>query len=136
MSETTLPDDKATRVLLVDDDRDLLEILTHYLERRFETRSVASGQQALELLGTWIPHVLVTDIRMPDMNGFMLLQEIQKRALGIRTIALSANVDPHDHRTTELVRRYAHKALGKPVEPEKLIQAIHEVLQDDPHMPR
>jgi CheY-like chemotaxis protein len=136
MSVATLPVDKAIRVLLVDDDRDLLEILSQYLERWFDVRSVSSGQQALELLDSWIPHVLVTDIRMPDMNGFMLLQEVQKRQLGIRTIALSANVDPHDTRTTDLVSRYANRALGKPVEPERLIQVIHEVLQDDPHLPR
>lgn len=124
--------ESSIRVLVVDDDVDVLDVLRLYLGKIFDVRAVATGREALEIARDWPPHTLVTDIRMPDMNGFMLLQEMGRLVPGIHRIAFSANYDPGDARSIELVERYAERALSKPVQPEALVKVIRELSSSEP----
>jgi PAS domain S-box-containing protein len=83
------------RVLLVDDDASTLEMLTAVLNHGgAEVRNCSSAAQALELLQEWKPDILLSDIAMPDKNGYWLIAQVREleKARGgrIPAVALTA----------------------------------------------
>jgi two-component system, cell cycle response regulator CpdR len=78
-------------VLVVDDDPDVLEYLTHALQAAgHEVHAAGSGIEALDLLDAGIPFdLLLTDIMMPGLNGFNLARMARLRRLGLKIVYLS-----------------------------------------------
>jgi two-component system, cell cycle sensor histidine kinase and response regulator CckA len=117
------------RVLLVDDDPRMLALLARML-RDHEVLSAQGGQAALELLAgpSPRPDVIVSDVLMPDMNGFELYREIESRypELAPRVVFLSGGAN------TELVRRATNQGsqpcLRKPPQRTELLAAIQRLL--------
>src|SRR5207244_3344736 len=86
------------RVLVVDDDPDALDLIATILRRaEAETRLCSSPPEALAMLRSWKPHVLVSDIEMPGEDGYSLIRKV--RELGgsdggqIPAVALAAQAD-------------------------------------------
>ena len=80
------------RILLVDDDADLLHLISVRLKANgFEVNAVNSAQTALTRLPVFRPHVVVTDLRMPGMDGMELFELIQQRNLRLPVIMLTAH---------------------------------------------
>lgn len=68
------------RVLIVDDEEDIREIVTMVLESEgYEVRAAADGLAALNELDAWAPDVILLDIRMPRMDGFAFAEEYGRR---------------------------------------------------------
>ena len=67
------------RILVVDDDASIRETFEIHLERRgYEVRSAESGEKALNLLEAFAPTLVITDVRMPGMDGVELLRRVRK----------------------------------------------------------
>ena len=68
------------RVLVVDDEPDMLALLTRLLEKKcgYETRQAASASNALEMIVFWRPDVVLTDIRMPGFDGMDFSRRLQE----------------------------------------------------------
>ncbi|MBD2121327.1 PAS domain S-box protein [Trichocoleus sp. FACHB-262] len=125
-SETKAPLDNI-QVLLVDDDTDTREFQAFLLEQYgAKVTAVSSGAAALEVLEQFVPDVIVSDVGMPHMDGYMLMQQL--RALppeqGGQTpaIALTAYVGEVNHQ--QALQAGFQQHLAKPIEPDKLIKAI------------
>ncbi|HEX7419038.1 MAG TPA: response regulator, partial [Thermoanaerobaculia bacterium] len=91
-------------------------------------RTAPSARDALESIAAAIPDVVITDIGMPDMDGYALLRVIREssdpRVAELRVIALTAYARSEDR---ELIRDAGFDALvTKPVEPETLRAAVAE----------
>jgi CheY-like chemotaxis protein len=70
------------RILVVDDEADLVEILVEdFSQYGVEVFSAASGQKALAILDREPVTVIVSDLRMPGMDGVELLREVRRRFL-------------------------------------------------------
>jgi PAS domain S-box-containing protein len=123
------------QILLVDDEPDTREFQAFLLEQNgAHVRAVASGEEALQALEQSIPDVLVSDIGMADMDGYMLLQQIRSHEalrsdsrspnLGgmIPAIALTAYAAEIDRQQALQVGFQTH--ITKPVEPSVLVRAI------------
>jgi CheY-like chemotaxis protein len=66
------------RVLVVDDESDTLELISHCITRRgAEVKTCDSAREALELLQQWQPDVLLSDIGMPDEDGYSLIKKVR-----------------------------------------------------------
>lgn len=108
------------RILFVDDDRMVLTALKrrlHAMRNRWEMTFVLSGQEALDTLATEPFDVLVTDMRMPGMDGATLLTEVQKHHEGVVRIVLSGySEESHVARAVHV----AHQFLSKPCDPNVL----------------
>ncbi len=65
------------RVLLADDNADMRDYICRLLERRCEVRSVANGREALQDIREHRPDLVISDVMMPDMDGFELLRQIR-----------------------------------------------------------
>jgi PAS domain S-box-containing protein len=115
------------RVLTVDDDPDVREILTAILTQSgAEVLTVASAAEVLTALGTFQPDVLVSDIGMPELDGYALIRHIQalaaRRGKHLPAIALTAYARQED--AQRALREGFQQHLSKPIEPAQLIQAI------------
>ncbi|HEV7472446.1 MAG TPA: ATP-binding protein [Pyrinomonadaceae bacterium] len=113
------------RVLLVDDDRDTLQILGLMLrESKAIVETAASVSEAMEILEWYRPQVVVSDLAMPGEDGYALISRI--RALdggaGIPAVALTSYVRVED-RTRALSAGF-NMFVPKPIQPRELITAI------------
>jgi len=75
------------RILLADDNSDMREYLTRLLEGRYRVQAVANGQEALQAALADPPALILSDIMMPGLDGFGLLQELRSRPQ-VRTIPI------------------------------------------------
>jgi CheY-like chemotaxis protein len=111
--------------LVADDDADNLEIL-HYLigQEGGKVRSAASAREALELLLTWTPDVLVLDISMPDMDGYELLSAIRgvTRLREVPAVAVTAHAYERDR--DRCIQAGFVQHLPKPYDPVTLIEVL------------
>lgn len=119
------------QILLVDDEEDTLEYQAFILsESGAKVVAVASSSQALQELDRFIPDVLVSDIGMAEMDGYMLIQYIRSRPADrggtIPAIAVTAYAQDFDRQKAFRSGFQAH--ITKPVEPEVLIQVISSLL--------
>jgi len=87
-------------ILVVDDEPTWLQILTQFLTSRgYAVVTAGSGTEALRALSGFTPDLILSDVRMPDMNGFELLESIKKLPATKSTpvVFLSA-IDDYDAR--------------------------------------
>jgi PAS domain S-box-containing protein len=120
------------QILVVDDDTDTREFQAFVLEESGATvTAVSSGLEALQVLEQLIPDVLVSDVGMAEMDGYMLIQQIRSRPPEqggkILAIALTAYAGEFDRQKAIKSGFQAH--ITKPVEPERLIEAIVSLLE-------
>jgi PAS domain S-box-containing protein len=114
---------EGVRVLAVDDEADARQLIAEILSLcGAQVRVVASAAEALEVLREWLPHVLLSDIGMPEGDGYALIEQVRALPpeLGGETpaAALTAYAGP-DAEARALSSGYqAH--LAKPVEPSEL----------------
>ena len=131
-AETTEAPLSNLQILLVDDDADTREFQAFLLEQSgAKVTAVASGLEALQALERSIPNVIVSDIGMAEMDGYMLMQEIRShpdyRRRRIPAIALTAYARDFDQQKALQVGFQSH--ITKPVEPEALIEGILMLLR-------
>jgi signal transduction histidine kinase/CheY-like chemotaxis protein len=118
---------QGVQILVVDDDQDALDMLTLVLtDAGAAVRTAASAAEALALL-RWIrPHVLVSDLAMPDQDGYSLIRNLRavERESGRETpaVALTAYVRVQDRARAEAAG--FNVFVEKPVDPEELIAVI------------
>jgi signal transduction histidine kinase len=115
------------RLLIVDDE----ESVRNYAAAVFrisgaDVRIVDSGAAALAQLDAWRPDVVITDLGMPEMDGYELLRRLRTRGLTVPVIALTAYARPEDRE--EAMRAGFNAYVAKPVEPEDLRKMVAEVL--------
>jgi signal transduction histidine kinase/ActR/RegA family two-component response regulator len=121
------PDLKGVKVMIVDDEADALGLVKHIMENCGATVKVCtSAADCLEAVPIWRPDVLVTDIGMPDMDGFALIAGMRalKRDQGGQTpaVASTAFARSEDRRQAMLAGFNVHVA--KPVEPGELVAVV------------
>ncbi|MEA5549671.1 ATP-binding protein [Anabaena cylindrica UHCC 0172] len=119
------------KVLVVDDNIDALDFVTFVLEEDgAEVITVSSGSEAIEVLSKSQVDVLISDISMPEMDGYMLIRQIRswKAEAGGNTpaIALTAYAGDYNQRQARAAGFQLH--LTKPIMRESLISAIAQVM--------
>jgi signal transduction histidine kinase/ActR/RegA family two-component response regulator len=114
------------RVLVVDDEADARRLIAKVLEDVGATVTVASGaREALESLRTNTPQVLISDIGMPEMDGFDLIRAVRSQGNTPRdlpAVALTAFAQKEDQRRALLAGFQVH--VPKPVDPYDLLTVV------------
>jgi len=130
-------------VLVVDDDLDTLEMLKVILKNRgAEVITAASARDALKALDHALPHALISDLAMPEQDGYALIKHVRERSPerggNLPAVALTAYARSEDrvHALTAGFQKY----LSKPVDPNELVTVVanlthphHPVAQPDVH---
>lgn len=115
------------RILVVDDEADSRSLLNSILTSSgSEVRCCGSAANAMQEFKNWNPDVLVSDIGMPEEDGYALIKKLRrqkaKRVRGIPAIALTAYASPDDRALALAAGFQVH--LAKPIEPETLVSSI------------
>jgi PAS domain S-box-containing protein len=115
------------RVLVVDDDVDSCEMVGLALRKcRVEVKLATSAVEALEVLEGWLPDLLISDIGMPNEDGYSLLQKIRalprERGGQIPAVALTAYATDVDRERSLAAGFQLH--VVKPVELKELAEAV------------
>jgi CheY-like chemotaxis protein len=120
------------RVLVVDDDPQARELLAAILENAgAEARLVGATRDALDLLHGWWPDVLLSDVEMPDDDGYSLMEQVsalsQPDHPPVTAVAVTAHSRPEDRQRAVASGFQWH--LPKPVEPSELVAVIASLRQ-------
>jgi CheY-like chemotaxis protein/anti-sigma regulatory factor (Ser/Thr protein kinase) len=120
--------DEKIHLLVVEDDRDLCELLCRMLERAgFATAGASTGREALRHLRKEPVDILITDILMPEMDGIELMRVLRTERPDLPVIALSGTEDAMEYgRIAGHLGAWA--ALLKPIESKALVSAVQDVL--------
>ena len=118
-----LPRLDGVRVLIVEDEVDNRNVLAIALRRcGSEVRCSTTGAEAIGLVESWRPHVLVSDIALPDQDGCLLLQDFRSRGFSMPALALTVFGRPHEEAR---IRDAGFEVFRqKPIDP---IDLAHEV---------
>ena len=118
---------KGLRILVVDDEADSRDLVTAILTRcGSKVRCCESVAEALKTFREWKPDLLVSDIGMPNEDGYELIKKLRKlrlkRAKEIPVVALTAYATDDDRERTLSAGFQMH--VPKPIEPEALVRSI------------
>jgi DNA-binding response OmpR family regulator len=115
------------KVLIVDDDRDIVQIVTTMLEGRGWQIDVAyGGNEALEKVSASRPDVILLDIMMPGMNGIEVLKKIKKIDANARIIMITAFGDVESY--LDSMELGAYEYINKPFETNELLEMVNKVV--------
>ncbi|NJM71642.1 MAG: response regulator [Scytonema sp. RU_4_4] len=117
------------RVLFVEDEIDTRELIVFILEQAGAiVTAVPSAIKALEVIAQFKPNVLVSDIGMPEMDGYMLMRQIRAMVQGqqIPAVALTAYAGEIDQQQARIAGFQRH--VSKPIDPEMLVQTIKSLI--------
>lgn len=117
-----------SRILVVDDDRDSREMMIAALEAEgAEVIAVESAQSAFTALTTWQPDLLISDIRMPDADGYTFLQTLRSQSFKMPAIAVTAYAGDDDRLAALEAGYECH--LSKPIDLELLYSTIAALMK-------
>ncbi|MHB1193403.1 MAG: sigma-54-dependent transcriptional regulator [Longimicrobiales bacterium] len=117
------------RLLLVEDDPAVRRSISETLaDEGFEVAEAKSAPAALELLAGFDPEVVLSDVRMPEMDGIELLQLLRQRAPGVDVVLMTAYDDMAT--VARAMREGAFDFLVKPLKLEELRKVLRRLLED------
>ena len=122
------------RILIVDDDPDLVEAVTMILEsKKFDVTAAYGGLEGLEKARTEKPDLIVLDVMMPDKDGYAVCKEMkadpQLKKIPILLLTAVVSKIPTTHYTQQMgLETEADDYMDKPVEPAELVNRIEVLL--------
>jgi len=119
---------RKARILVVDDDPGLLRLLTIRLRAEsYDVEAVESAALALAAAGRFRPDLVISDLRMDQMDGIGLLKELQNRWPGLKVILLTAHGTIPD--AVQATQMGAFGFLTKPVDKQELLDHVQKALR-------
>ncbi len=116
-----------TKILVVDDDRHIAELISLYLNKEgYETKEVYSGKKAVEEFPAYSPFLVILDLMLPEMDGYQVCSELRKIS-AVPIIMLTAKGETFDKVLG--LELGADDYIVKPFEPKELIARVKAVLR-------
>ena len=116
------------KVLLVDDEVDLLRLWRLRLESKgYEVAVAKSGEEALATFTTFKPEVVLTDLRMPGIDGLALFEAVRRQNKAVPVIIITAHGSIPE--AVEATRQGVFSFLTKPIEGADLLREVEKALQ-------
>lgn len=119
------------RIMIVDDDESVRSLLRMTLpEGEYEIEEAIDGEQALTLLTSHVPDLVLLDWKMPGRHGSLVLDELKTRHPQLPVIVLTAEVAEHHRHLAESLK--VDVFLTKPFSPLELLGTIERLLGEGP----
>ncbi len=126
MTESDAVGRETFKILVVDDEEPVREMLVTYLETEgYDVSTADSGVSALPAIEEFKPQVVLLDIRMPDMDGLQCLRSIMKRNSDIAVVMMSGFVSEQIARKTLEIGAFDY--INKPISFEHLMKVLQLV---------
>ncbi len=115
----------STKILIVDDEKDFLDIMAERMVARgMDVSTATSAEDALEMLLTDSYDAVIMDLMMPEMDGFKALKLFKEKKPEVQIILLTANVP--EEKCIEAIKLGAMHVIEKPADLNLLTQKIEE----------
>ena len=123
-------DQNLQRLLIVEDNDELRNYLTHTLSDNYTIQTCSNGKEALTIVKEYMPELIISDIMMPEMDGLEMLQSIRKdfQISHIPVIILTAKND--EGAKTKAITLGANAYITKPFSKEYLLARIDQLLAE------
>ena len=121
---------RPARILLVEDDFDIRQVLHLYLKYYgFEMREAANGQEAIDLIPVYHPHLIILDIVMQPVDGWEVLHWLRAQRMNppLPVLVLTALYQPEQQ--LQGFEEGAIEYLTKPVQPDIIVERINTLLK-------
>ena len=118
------------RIIVVDDDKEIQEIVTFVLNRNgFEVAVASNGQQLQHLLATQVPDLIILDVMMPGQNGYEIFSALRSdlRTQQVPVIIMTAHAENIYERISVDLGAADH--ITKPFHPLDLVEKIRTLLR-------
>ena len=116
------------KILVVDDEENMLSMLkTFFVERGFECFTAVNGLQALEVLEKNPVDIVITDMKMPEMDGMELLSIIKEKYENISAVIMTGFSE--EYTTTEALNLGADGYITKPFRNKELLLILKRIQQ-------
>jgi two-component system OmpR family response regulator len=123
-----LAETQPTRVLVVDDEPNIVDVISMALRYEgFSVESAANGKEAIDAVGSFRPHLMVLDIMLPDMEGFDVARKLTAERAGVPIVFLTAR-DATEDKVRGLTLG-GDDYVTKPFSLEELVARIRTVLR-------
>ncbi len=124
--------DKSLEAWVVDDDQSVRWVLEKALKQAgIETRSFERGELLLEALDSGTPDVLITDVRMPGMDGLTLLDRVSRISPGLPVIVVTAHTDLDN--AVAAYQGGAFEYLPKPFDVDEAVELVRKAARQNGH---
>ena len=128
MKDNSLKDNK--KLLLIDDDPNLILLVKDYLEfRGYNVDTAENGREALEVLDNLVPDMIICDVMMPEMDGYTLVKHIRKEPVTNRIPVLFLSAKGQSQDRVKGLNEGADVYMSKPFEPEELVAQVESSLK-------
>lgn len=116
-----------SRILIVEDELDLANLIKDYLEKElYEVEICSQGDEAIEIFDKFKPSLVILDLMLPGMNGYEICQNIRKKSI-IPILILSAKIDEFDK--VKGLDLGADDYITKPFRPRELLARVNAQLR-------
>ena len=123
-------DAKTFKILLVDDEPDILEILSYPLKNEgFQVRTANNGLEAIKLAKNIQPHLIVLDVMMPEMDGIEACEIIRKDLKISNTLITFLSARGEDYSKIAGFNAGADDYITKPIKPKVLVSKVKSLLR-------
>src|SRR6266545_5427320 len=119
-----------TRILVVEDDQDIAELVDRYLSKAgFATDRVSSGREALDAIAAKVPDLLVLDLMLPHLDGLEICRRVRanEHTANIPIIMLTARAEESERIVG--LELGADDYLAKPFSPNELVARVRALLR-------
>ena len=118
------------RILLVDDENDILEFLSYNLKNEgFEVLTCNDGQAALNIIDDFMPHLIVLDVMMPGMDGIETCEQIRLNPKYNNILITFLTARSEDYSQVAGLEAGADDYINKPIKPKVLVSRVKALLR-------
>ena len=120
--------DEKQSILLVDDDQEFRKAMKKMFERSgFAVTLAADGREALDILSKNTFDLIISDLRMPNLNGMQLMEELKKKDVKIPVIFITAYGEVESY--MDLMNLGAFEYINKPVKGQEILNVARKALE-------
>ena len=121
---------KTNKVLVVDDDSDILELLSYNLEKEgYDVKTANSGQKAVDIANLFLPNLILLDIMMPGMDGVETCRLLRENQTLVETHILFLTARSEEYSEVAAFDAGADDYIKKPFDIEKIKKTVHTLLK-------
>lgn len=116
------------KILVVDDEISICLLLENFLSQDYEVVSINNGLKALEWLENNLPDLILSDIQMPEMDGYEFLSNVRSRGFTKHTPFIMLSARSESKERIKCYKLGAQDYLTKPFNPEELEELVKKNL--------